>query len=219
MFVTLFRLSHNSPIMNELTDIALVVASYLVGSLSAAILICHLLGLPDPRSEGSKNPGATNVLRLGGKKAAILTLVGDMLKGLVPVAVAIQLDVDETTLSLTLLAAFLGHLYPVFFGFKGGKGVATALGTLIGLHWSIGLATVVTWMLMAALFRYSSLSALTAILLAPFYVWHLFPEPGSETLTATMTAVTVLLYWRHRSNIQNLISGKEDKVNFTSAKK
>ncbi len=212
MFVTLSGLSHNSPIMNELTDIALVAASYLIGSLSAAILICRLLGLPDPRSEGSKNPGATNVLRLGGKKAAILTLFGDMLKGLIPVAVAVQLGVNEVTLSLTLLAVFLGHLYPIFFGFKGGKGVATALGALIGLHWSIGLATITTWMLMAAIFRYSSLSALTAILLAPAYVWYLFPEPNSATLTATMAAVTALLYWRHRSNIQNLISGKEDKI-------
>lgn len=198
--------------MNELTDIALVVASYLIGSLSAAILVCRLLGLPDPRSEGSKNPGATNVLRLGGKKAALLTLGGDMLKGLMPVAIAVQLGVDEITLSLTLLAAFMGHLYPIFFGFKGGKGVATALGALIGLHWSIGLATVTTWVLMAALFRYSSLSALTAILLAPLYVWHLFPEPNSEILTATMATVTALLYWRHRSNIQNLISGREDRI-------
>ena len=114
--------------MNELTTPVLVIAAYLVGSLSAAILVCKLLGLPDPRTEGSKNPGATNVLRLGGKKAALLTLLGDMLKGLIPVAIAVQISTDEWTIALTLLAAFLGHHYPLFFGFKGGKGVATARG-------------------------------------------------------------------------------------------
>ncbi len=198
--------------MNELTTPILVIAAYLVGSLSAAILVCKLLGLPDPRTEGSKNPGATNVLRLGGKKAALLTLLGDMLKGLIPVAIAVQISTDEWTIALTLLAAFLGHLYPLFFGFKGGKGVATALGGLIGLHWTIGLATIGTWLAMAALFRYSSLSALTAILLAPLYVWLLFPITESATLTATMSLITALLYWRHRSNIENLLAGKEDKI-------
>lgn len=198
--------------MNELTAPILIVSAYLIGSLSAAILTCRLLGLPDPRTGGSKNPGATNVLRLGGKKAALLTLGGDMLKGLIPVAVAVGLGSSELTIALTLIAAFLGHLYPVFFGFKGGKGVATALGGLIGLHWSIGVATIATWLAMAALFRYSSLSALTAILLAPLYVWILFPIPESATLTAAMSLVTALLYWRHRSNIQNLIAGREDKI-------
>lgn len=198
--------------MNELTNLTLILSAYLLGSLSAAILVCKLLQLPDPRTEGSMNPGATNVLRLGGKKAALLTLLGDMLKGLIPVATSVQLGADELTIALTLLAAFLGHLYPLFFGFKGGKGVATALGGLIGLHWSIGLATITTWVLMAALFRYSSLSALTAILLAPLYVWLLFPAPESVTLTASMALVTVMLYWRHRSNIQNLLAGKEDRI-------
>ena len=198
--------------MNELTDLLLVVSAYLVGSLSAAILVCKLMGLPDPRTEGSMNPGATNVLRLGGKKAALLTLLGDMLKGLLPVIIAVQLGSDELTIALTLLAAFLGHLYPLFFGFKGGKGVATALGGLIGLHWSIGLATIATWLATAALFRYSSLSALAAIALAPLYVWLLFPIAESSTLTAAMGLITVMLYWRHRSNIQNLLSGKEDKI-------
>ncbi len=195
-----------------MTEPLIVLSAYLIGSLSAAILICRILGLPDPRSGGSKNPGATNVLRLGGKKAALMTLLGDMLKGLVPVVVAIQLQLGELAVALTLLAAFLGHLYPIFFGFKGGKGVATALGTLIGLHWSIGLATVLTWLGMAALFRYSSLSALTAILLAPLYVWTLYPDPNPEILTGAMALVTLLLYWRHRSNIQNLLAGKEDKI-------
>ncbi len=195
-----------------MTELLLIPVAYLIGSLSAAILVCQLLGLPDPRSEGSKNPGATNVLRLGGKKAALLTLAGDMVKGLFPVLLAIQLQATEMTIALTMLAAFLGHLYPLFFGFKGGKGVATALGTLIGLHWSIGLATIVTWIGMAAIFRYSSLAALTAILLAPIYVWTLFPQSSPEILTATMALITALLYWRHRSNIRNLLSGKEDKI-------
>jgi len=198
--------------MIEMTELLLVVAAYLVGSLSAAILVCKLLQLPDPRTEGSMNPGATNVLRLGGKKAALLTLLGDMLKGLLPVAVTVQLEATELTIALTLIAAFLGHLYPLFFGFKGGKGVATALGGLIGLHWSIGLATLATWLVVAGLFRYSSLSALTAILLAPLYVWMLFPITGSTILTSAMALITVMLYWRHRSNIENLLAGREDKI-------
>lgn len=198
--------------MNELTDLILVASAYLVGSLSAAILVCKLMGLPDPRTEGSMNPGATNVLRLGGKKAALLTLLGDMLKGLLPVTLAVQLGSSELTIALTLLAAFLGHLYPLFFGFKGGKGVATALGGLIGLHWSIGLATILTWLATAALFRYSSLAALSAILLAPLYVWLLFPVAASTVLTSSMGLITLMLYWRHRSNIRNLLSGAEDKI-------
>ena len=205
--------------MNELTDPILVVAAYLTGSLSAAILVCKLLQLPDPRTDGSKNPGATNVLRLGGKKAALLTLAGDMLKGMIPVAIAIEMNSSELIVALTMLAAFLGHLYPLFFGFKGGKGVATALGGLIGLHWSIGLAPITTWLAAALLFRYSSLSALIAILLAPLYVWLLFPSIESVILTMTMVTITVMLYWRHRSNIQNLLSGKEDKIKFGSTQK
>lgn len=198
--------------MNALTDLILISGSYLLGSLSAAIVVCKLLQLPDPRTEGSKNPGATNVLRLGGKKAALLTLLGDMLKGLIPVAIAVQLGAAETTIALTLLAAFLGHLYPLFFGFKGGKGVATALGGLIGLHWSIGLATIATWLAMAVLLRYSSLAALTAILFAPAYVWLLFPVAESTVLTTAMAIITALLYWRHSSNIQKLLAGEEDKI-------
>jgi len=141
-----------------------------------------------------------------------------MLKGLLPVLIVVQLEMEEMTIALTLLAAFLGHLYPLFFGFKGGKGVATALGGLIGLHWSIGLATLTTWLLMALLFRYSSLAALSAILLAPLYVWLLFPLAEPINLTTTMTLMTALLYWRHRSNIQKLISGAEDKMNFSSSR-
>ena len=144
----------------------LVPAGYLFGSISAAIIVCRLMGLPDPRTEGSRNPGATNVARLGGKKAAALTLAGDMLKGLLPVLAAHALQAGPLVLALTALAAFLGHLYPVFFGFQGGKGVATALGVTFGLHWMIGLLTAATWLATALLFRYSSLSALVACLTA-----------------------------------------------------
>ena len=145
----------------------LIPGGYLLGSISAAIIVCKLMGLPDPRSEGSRNPGATNVARIGGKKAAALTLLGDMLKGLLPVLLAHALDAGAVVLAGTALAAFLGHLYPVFFGFQGGKGVATALGVSFGLHWLAGLTIAGIWLVMALLFRYSSLSALTAIALSP----------------------------------------------------
>ncbi len=148
----------------------LVLVAYLLGSLSSAIIVCRLAGLPDPRSDGSGNPGATNVLRLGGKKPAIVTLAGDMLKGLLPVLLGHALGLAPVLLALVGLAAFLGHLYPVFFRFQGGKGVATALGVLLGLDWVVGLATVATWLAVAFLTRYSSLSALIATGLAPVWV-------------------------------------------------
>src|SRR5512145_106507 len=150
-----------------LTNIALVLVAYLLGSLSTAIILCRLMGLPDPRTQGSGNPGATNVLRFGGKKLAAFTLLGDMLKGLLPVVVASFITDNATVLALVAMAAFLGHLYPVFFGFRGGKGVATALGVLLGLSWQVGLAVLVTWVVMALVFRISSLSALIAALLSP----------------------------------------------------
>ena len=192
-------------------DITLIISAYLIGSISAAIIVCRIMGLPDPRSGGSNNPGATNVLRLGGKVAALLTLLGDTAKGLLPVAVAVQLSVSDTTLALTMVAAFLGHIYPLFFGFKGGKGVATALGVLFGLHWSIGLATIITWLAVAAIFRYSSLAALSAILLAPAYVWLLM-DNNPQLLTFAMGLITVILYLRHSSNIKKLLAGEESKI-------
>ncbi len=196
-------------------DFVLVFGSYLIGSLSSAVIVCKLMRLPDPRTFGSKNPGATNVLRIenGGKKAAILTLLGDMLKGVIPVLVAVQLQTTEIVIALTMLAAFFGHLYPIFFGFKGGKGVATALGTLLGLHWLIGVAALLTWLGTAFLFRYSSLAALVAILLAPGYIWFFYPaDADPTTLVAAMGVITLILYWRHRSNIRNLLTGKEGKI-------
>ncbi|MGD2113229.1 MAG: glycerol-3-phosphate 1-O-acyltransferase PlsY [Gammaproteobacteria bacterium] len=189
----------------------LIVAGYLLGSVSAAIIVCKLMGLPDPRTEGSRNPGATNVARLGGKKAAALTLMGDMLKGLLPVLAAHALHAAPAILGATALAAFLGHLYPVFFRFQGGKGVATALGVTFGLYWPIGLLASGIWLVMAVLFRYSSLAALTAVLAIPAGFAWLWPEP---VLIISMGVMVVLLYWRHRSNIANLLSGKEGRIGF-----
>ena len=192
-------------------NILLVIGGYLFGSISTAIIVCKLMGLPDPRTTGSRNPGATNVARLGGKKAAALTLAGDMLKGLVPVLIAHAFQASPTILAATALAAFLGHLYPVFFGFQGGKGVATALGVIYGLYWPVGLLTTGIWLAMAMVFRYSSLAALTAILLSPVGFMWLLPE---RPIVIAMVVMTALLYWRHRSNIANLLSGKEEKISF-----
>ncbi len=190
-------------------QIALIVFAYLLGSLSAAIITCKLMGLPDPRTQGSKNPGATNVLRFGGKKAAAVTLFGDFLKGLLPVVVGLILKVEPQTLALIGLAAFLGHLYPVFFAFQGGKGVATAFGVILGLSWQVALAALLTWLVMAKVFKISSLSALTAAVLTPLYCWLLgLPEE----YIVLLILVSVLLIWRHRSNIQNLLSGSEGKI-------
>jgi glycerol-3-phosphate acyltransferase PlsY len=196
-----------------ITNILLVLGGYLFGSISTAILTCKLMGLPDPRNEGSGNPGATNVLRLGGKKAAFLTLSGDMLKGLVPVLIAQGLHASPLIQSATALAAFLGHLYPVFFSFKGGKGVATALGVALGLYWLVGLSVAGIWLLMAFLFRISSLSALTAMLLAPACFWLLKPEPA---FIGVSIVITLMLFWRHRTNIRDLLNGTEGKIELRS---
>jgi len=186
----------------------LVSFAYLLGSLSSAVITSRLMGLPDPREEGSKNPGATNMLRLGGKKAAIITLLGDLLKGLVPLVVAKALDAPYEVLAAVGLAAFLGHLYPVFFGFKGGKGAATALGVLAGYSWLVGLAALLTWLSVAYLSRISSLAALTAAALAPLYVWFLLQ---SFVLTVATVLMCSLLFWRHESNIRRIMSGEESK--------
>ena len=182
---------------------------YLAGSISTAIIVCHLMGLPDPRSEGSRNPGATNVLRFGGKKAATITLAGDFFKGLLSVLLARLTGVDETGLALTALAAFLGHLYPVFFGFEGGKGVATAFGVILCLSWPVALAALATWLFMAFVVRISSLSALTAAALAPLWAWG-FGLPGVPFSAVLLMAG--LLIWRHRSNIHHLLMGTEDTI-------
>ena len=189
--------------------IVLIVFGYLLGSISTAIIVCRVMGLPDPRTEGSRNPGATNVLRFGGKQAAAITLAGDFLKGLIPVLLAQAAGVGAPIVAATAVAAFLGHLYPVFFGFEGGKGVATALGVILGLSPWVALAALVTWLFMAFVVRISSLSALTAAALAPVYGWW-FDLPGSYQLA--LWFMVVLLIWRHRSNIRNLLAGTEDKI-------
>ncbi len=192
-----------------ITDLLLIFAAYLLGSISSAIIVCRLLSLPDPRGQGSGNPGATNVMRIGGKKAAAITLIGDMLKGLIPVLIAKFLGASIAIQALVAVAAFLGHLYPVFFGFRGGKGVATALGVLLGLHWPVGLLTIATWLVIARLFNISSLAALLSILVTPLYIWWLIPE---RSLMIAMLFMGTLLFWRHRTNIRDLLAGSEGKI-------
>ena len=191
-------------------DYLFIPIAYLLGSISSAIIVCRVMGLPDPRTLGSNNPGATNVLRIGGKKAAALTLFGDMLKGLIPVLAASVIGVSDGVLAATGMAAFLGHLYPVFFGFKGGKGVATALGVQFGLGWLIGGSIALIWLFVAKALNTSSLAALVCMALAPLVVWYFRPAPE---LIIAQILISALLFWRHRSNIRNLLSGSEGKIN------
>lgn len=196
----------------SILSFALVLTAYLFGSVSAAILVCRIMGLPDPRTQGSNNPGATNVLRIGGAKAkpaAAITLLGDGLKGLLPVLAAQFLDAGPWVLAVVGLAAFLGHLYPVFFGFKGGKGVATALGVQFGLGWPIGLCVAAVWLFVAKVLKISSASALVSMALAPLFVWWFTGEP---VLIWVQVLITLILFWRHRSNIQNMLSGREGRI-------
>jgi glycerol-3-phosphate acyltransferase PlsY len=190
-------------------DWLLVPLAYFFGSLSTAIVVCRMWGLPDPREQGSKNPGATNVLRLGGKKAAAITLAGDALKGFVPVLIAKSFAVGPLILGGVGLAAFLGHLFPVFFGFKGGKGVATAFGVLSGFSIWVGSAVLATWIAVAAVSRISSLSALVAAVLAPGYVWYF---SHSESLAGAAFFMAILLIVRHRENIARLLRGEESRI-------
>ena len=192
---------------------AATLAAYLVGSLSFAVIVSRIMGLNDPRTYGSGNPGATNVLRSGNKKAAILTLAFDALKGFVPVLLVRlygqRLGFAEGTVALVGLAAFLGHLWPVFFRFEGGKGVATAAGVLLGIEPWLGLATLLTWVIIAFFFRYSSLAAIVAAVFAPFYqllIW------GGGPVAVAVTIMGLLLVWRHSANIQKLIKGTESKI-------
>ena len=186
--------------------LVLTLTAYLFGSISAAIITSKIMGLPDPRTQGSNNPGATNVLRLGGKKAAAITLFGDMLKGLIPVLIAVLLKSDDLTLALVATAAFLGHLYPVFFAFKGGKGVATAFGVILGVSWPVALAMLLTWLSVAYGLKISSLSAMVTAVLAPFYFWWL---SGSDVFIIMAAFISMLLIWRHRTNIKKLLEGTE----------
>jgi acyl phosphate:glycerol-3-phosphate acyltransferase len=184
----------------------LVPLAYLTGSVSSAIIVCKMMGLADPRENGSGNPGATNVMRIGGKKAAAITLFGDAMKGLLPVLLAKALAVDSLILSLVVFAAFLGHLYPIFFDFKGGKGVATSLGVALGVAWLLGLAVFGTWFVVYKIGKISSLSALVAATLAPLYVWLIV---GDVSLVVTFGIISLILLWRHKGNIQRLLAGQE----------
>lgn len=190
-----------------------IVAAYLIGSLSFAVIVSKSFGLADPRSFGSKNPGATNVLRTGKKLAAVLTLLGDAAKGWLAVFLALKLGagygVDEAGVAAVVLAVFLGHVYPVFFGFHGGKGVATALGILLALNVWLGLAVLATWLLAAYMWRTSSLSALIAACFAPLYGYNIL---GFGYYSLAIVLLSLLLLWRHKSNIQNLLSGKETRI-------
>ncbi len=190
-------------------EYTLIIAAYLLGSLSSAIIVCRLMGLPDPRTEGSNNPGATNVLRLGGKKAAAITLLGDTLKGFIPVLAANLLGLAPLYLAGVALAAILGHLYPLFFGFRGGKGIATTIGTQLGLGWQIGGSVILVWLFVSKALKISSVAGLIAMALAPIILWLFWPAPE---LIGMQFGVSLLLFWRHRENIRRLISGDEDRI-------
>ena len=201
-----------------LLPLAAAVASYLLGSLSFAVIVSRVMGLSDPRTYGSKNPGATNVLRSGSKAAAAVTLLFDALKGWLPVVLVrwfgAPYGLEEGTMALVGLAAFLGHLWPVFFRFEGGKGVATALGVLIGISGWLGLATLLTWVIIAFFFRYSSLASLVAAVFAPFFyvlgggvAWYTDARVGMA-----IAVMSGLLAWRHKENIQRLLQGKESRL-------
>jgi glycerol-3-phosphate acyltransferase PlsY len=196
----------------------MAVGAYLLGSISFAVVASKLFGIADPRTYGSKNPGATNVLRSGNKKAAIATLIGDAAKGWLAVWLALryqeQLGVDDAAIALVAIAVFLGHLWPIFFRFVGGKGVATAAGVLLGLNVWLGLATLATWLIVAYAFRYSSLAALAAAVFAPFYYGLLF---GVDAILVAVAAMTMLLLFRHSANIANLVAGKESRIGSKSA--
>ena len=189
-------------------SLILTVLAYLFGSLSSAIILCRIAGLPDPRTEGSGNPGATNVKRIAGSKLAALVLVIDIVKGSLPVLLAVLLGLSETWLALVALAAFLGHLYPIFFQFQGGKGVATALGGFIVLSPLLTVAVVSTWVMTFIVTRISSLSAIIAALLAPLYAFIWIDDQIAHSIITVMAA---LLLYRHRSNIQRLLAGKESR--------
>lgn len=184
-----------------------MLSAYLLGSISSAILFCRMRGLPDPRTEGSRNPGATNVLRIGGKGAALSVLIFDMLKGMLPVWAGYYLGLTHFELGMVALAACLGHIFPVFFNFKGGKGVATAFGAIAPIAWGVAGSMLGTWLLVFLISGYSSLSAVVTALLVPFYVWWFKPE-----FTFPVALVCCLLIYRHHANIQRLWRGEEDKM-------
>lgn len=204
--------------MQNLAPLLAAVAAYLIGSLAFAVIVSRVMGLADPRTFGSKNPGATNVLRSGSKAAAIVTLLLDGLKGFVPVLL-VRLygepyGLGDGSVALVALGAFLGHLYPVFFRFQGGKGVATFIGVVFGIHWGLGIATGLTWIIIAVFFRYSSLASLVSAVFAPLYyllgnrmAWY-----AEKEIAFVLAVMAGLLWWRHRENLKRLMAGNESKL-------
>ena len=203
--------------MDSNLALLLIPVAYLIGSVSFAVVVSKCMRLPDPHTYGSGNPGATNVLRTGNKLAAVLTLIGDALKGYIAVMLARVFLGDESLTSTlgswvlcgVVVAVFLGHLFPIFHGFKGGKGVATACGILFGINWILGAATLSTWIIVAMFMRYSSLAALSAAVFGPIYFVFLF---GIQPMGVALLVVCILLIWRHRSNIHNLMNGTESRI-------
>jgi acyl phosphate:glycerol-3-phosphate acyltransferase len=199
-------------------SLAAVIAAYLLGSIAFAVIVSRVMGLSDPRTFGSRNPGATNVLRSGNKAAAVATLLFDALKGFVPVLLVKLYGRDwglgDATLAMVGLAAFLGHLYPVFFRFQGGKGVATFIGVVFGVHWLLGVATGLTWIIIAFFFRYSSLASLIAAVFAPTFYLLLSGGPwyAEGPVAMALFIMALLLAWRHRANVQRLLQGKEARL-------
>lgn len=186
-----------------------IVVGYLVGSVCSAVIVCRLFSLPDPRLEGSKNPGATNVLRIAGPKCAIIVLFTDMLKGFLPVFIAKLLGANTNILALICLAAVLGHMFPVFFKFKGGKGVATALGALLGFYWLLGGMVITTWLLVALLSRYSSLASVVAIAFAPFYSLVIVRNMSAFI---PLAVIAMFVLYKHHGNLTRLVDGTEPKI-------
>lgn len=187
--------------------LAMIIFAYLLGSISSAVLICRILRLPDPRKVGSNNPGATNVLRIGGQKAALSVLLCDMLKGTIPVWGGYLLEIDPLILGIVAIAACLGHMYPIFFHFSGGKGVATALGAIAPIGLDLTAMVLITWIITAAIFRISSLAAMVTVLLAPMYTWIVKPQ-----YTLPVAMLCCLIIFRHHQNIRRLFDGTEPKL-------
>ena len=188
--------------------ILFIILAYLFGSVNFAIIVCKLAKQGDPRTEGSNNPGATNVLRLAGKKLALFVIIGDALKGLIPVLIARAFNVDGVAFAVVALAAVLGHTFPIFFRFQGGKGIATTLGAILALSWIVGIAVLATWIIVALLFRFSSLASLLTMILLPLYI-YLF---SSLYYFWPMLALSIIVIYRHRANIKRLFSGQEPKI-------
>ncbi len=195
----------------DLLALLLIVSAYFIGSISSAIVVCKLMGFQDPRGFGSGNPGATNVLRLAGRSAAAITLIGDIIKGFFPVLVAKLFFAHDWVLANTALAVFLGHVYPVFFQFRGGKGIATAFGAFCALSWMLGVAIFITWLLVALITRISSAAAIISALLTPIFIIVIIPSQ-TYWLFGCVVVMATLSLWRHRSNIKNILAGQEKKI-------